>query len=168
SLSRGEGTVWRGEGGPAALSDLDFAVVVPGEAAFERVSRVTASAARALTRRLGERGLVGGVGVGVYTREGLARQAGRPGTLEARRSAQVLRGDASLREAYPVFEEHEVPLEEALVLLENRGAELLLAWPGREAGSDPRRMLQAMYAGWKAQLDGAFALVLTLGLCPAT
>jgi predicted nucleotidyltransferase len=126
SLARGEGTVWRGEGGPVALSDIDFAAVLPDESAHARAARVAPALTRALARRLGERGLVGGVDVGVYTRQRLARQQRRPGTLEARRSAIVLRGEESLRASYPAFEEHAIPPDEALVLLENRGAELLL------------------------------------------
>jgi hypothetical protein len=168
SLARGEGTVWRGVAGPVALSDVDLALVLPDEAARARAAAVAPALARGLAHRLLEHGVLGGCDLGVYTPERLARQERRPGTLEARRSGRVLFGPADLASCYPAFEERDVPPEEALVLLENRGAELLLAWPGADAGADPRAALNSMYAGLKAQLDGALAFVVATGECPAT
>jgi len=146
SLARGEGTVWRGAAGPFALSDVDFALVLPDEAARGRAAAVAPALARALAHRLHERGVLGGCDLGVYTPERLARQERRPGTLEARRGGRVLFGPAELASRYPAFEERDVPPEEALVLLENRGAELLLAWPGADAGADPRAALRIDWA----------------------
>jgi hypothetical protein len=168
SLARGEGTVWRGAAGPVALSDVDLALVLPDEAARGRAAAVAPALARGLAHRLLEHGVLGGCDLGVYTPERLARQERRPGTLEARRSGRVLFGPADLASRYPAFEERDVPPEEALVLLENRGAELLLAWPGADAGAEPRLALNSMYAGLKAQLDGALAFVVATGECPAT
>lgn len=168
SLARGEGTVWRGAGGPVALSDIDLAAVLPDGAARDRALKVAGPLRRGVTRRLAERGLIGGFDLGVYAPEDLGRQGPRPGTLEVRRSGHVLSGMKELTAGYPAFEEKDVPAEEALVLLENRGAELLLAWPGEAGPEDERRALAAMYAGLKTSLDGAFALVLGEGQCPAT
>ena len=168
SLARGEGTVWRGEGGPRALSDIDLAAVVMDEAARVRALDVAPFVARGVARRLGARGLAGGFDLGVYTPETLARQGPRPGTLEYRRSGRVLQGAHDLASRFPALVERDVPSEEALVLLENRGAELLLAWPGAIGADDVDGALQSLYAGMKAQLDGAFALVVAHGQCPAT
>ncbi|MEP7028802.1 MAG: nucleotidyltransferase domain-containing protein [Candidatus Eisenbacteria bacterium] len=168
SLARGEGTVWRGAHGPVALSDIDLAVVVRDEPARERAAQVARALRAGVNRRLAERGLLGGFDLGLYTRAGLARQAPRPGTLEYRRSGRVLAGAADATAGFPALEEKDVPAEEALVLLENRGAELLLAWPGGAGPDDPGSALRAMYAGLKAQLDGAFAFVVAQGECPAS
>jgi hypothetical protein len=172
SLARGEGTVWRGFGGPVALSDLDLAAVVRGKA--ERARATAPHVREGIERRLAARGLLGGFDLGVYAPEDLARQGPRPGTLEYRRSGRVLVGRADLTAGFPALEEQDVPPEEALVLLENRGAELLLAWPGESGGPDPSgstaswQALAALYAGMKTVLDGAFALVVQSGSCPAS
>lgn len=168
SLARGEGTVWRGAQGPRALSDVDLALVLPEGPAKARAALVAPQIARGVARRLSQRGLGGGFDLGVYARSDLARQGPRPGTLEYRRSGRVLAGPAEGVAGFPALEEKDVPPEEALVLLENRGAELLLAWPGAAGPGESEKALQAMYAGLKAQLDGAFAFVVTHGECPAT
>ncbi len=168
SLARGEGTVWRGVHGPLALSDIDLAVVVADGAARERAARIAREVRVGVSRRLGERGLAGGFDLGLYAPADLARQGPRPGTLEYRRSGRVLVGAEDAMAGFPALEEKDVPAEEALVLLENRGAELLLAWPGGAGPDDPLIALRAMYAGLKAQLDGAFAFVVAQGECPVT
>lgn len=168
SLARGEGTVWRGAGGPLALSDVDLALVLPDEATRARAVAIAPSLAAGLRARLVERGAIGGLDLGVYTPERLSRQERRPGVLEARRSGRVLFGPLDLPGRFPAFDEADVPAEEALVLLENRGAELLLAFPGADVGRDAHAALGAMHAGMKAQLDGAFAFVVATGECPAT
>ena len=168
SLARGEGTVWRGAHGPLALSDVDFAVVVEDAAARARAERVVRDVRVGVTRRLAERGLVGGFDLGLYAPSDLGRQGPRPGTLEYRRSGQVLAGGQEWTAGFPALEEKDVPAEEALVLLENRGAELLLAWPGAAGAEQAGPALKAMYAGLKARLDGAFAFVVAQGECPAT
>ena len=168
SLARGEGTVWRGALGPVALSDLDLAVVLPTAGARDRAAEVAPALTSGVARRLRGQGLLGGFDLGVYAPEDLARQGPRPGTLEYRRHGRVLSGATEILAGFPALEESDVPPEEALVLLENRGAELLLAWPGAAGPEDGERALMAMYAGLKTRLDGAFALVLAEGSCPAT
>jgi hypothetical protein len=172
SLARGEGTVWRGIGDPVALSDIDLAAILPDAGARDRAAGLAQAAKAGIARRLLARGLSGGFDLGVYAPEDLAKQGPRPGTLEYRRSGRVLVGPEGLTAGFPALEEGDVPPEEALVLLENRGAELLLAWPGplgTEAGpEESRRALAAMYAGMKTVLDGAFALLVQSGSCPAS
>ena len=166
SLARGEGTVWRGAGGPVALSDIDLAAVLPDAPARDRAAGLAQAAKAGIARRLGV-----AFDLGVYAAEDLAKQGPRPGTLEYRRSGRVLVGPESLTAGFPALMERDVPPEEALVLLENRGAELLLAWPGPqgpEAGpEESRHALAALYAGMKTVLDGAFALLVQSGSCPA-
>jgi hypothetical protein len=123
--------------------------------------------ARGLTRRLPDRGVDGAVDLGVYAPRDLARMTPRPGTLELRRSGRVLAGQADVLAGVTALEEKDVPREEALVLLENRGIELLLAWPGDAGPGERTRHLNALYAGLKAWLDGAFAFVVAHGRCPA-
>jgi hypothetical protein len=169
SLARGEGTVWRGASGVRVLSDLDFAFVAKDAAARDRAKAVAPYVARGLERRLAEgHGLAGPVDLGVYAEEDLPRQSPRPGTLEFRRSARVLYGPKDLATGFPAVAEQDVPFEEALVLLENRGVELLAAWPGAASPDDETKHLRALYAGLKAWLDGAFALLVSRGSCPAT
>ena len=172
SLARGEGTVWRGAGGPLALSDIDLAAVLPDASSRDRAAGLAQAAKAGIARRLAARGLLGGFDLGIYAPENLAKQGPRPGTLEYRRSGRVLAGPESLTAGFPALEEGDVPPEEALVLLENRGAELLLAWPGPQgldAGpEESRHALAAMYAGMKTVLDGAFALLVQSGSCPAS
>ena len=167
SLARGEGTVWRGFGGPAALSDIDLAAVLPNAEARDRAAAKAFAVRAGIAARLAAAGLLGGFDLGVYAREDLGRQGPRPGTLEYRRSGRVLLGPADLTAGFPAMTEGDVPPEEALVLLENRGAELLLAWP-KAGPEESTRALAAMYAGMKAVLDGAFALVVQSGSCPAS
>jgi predicted nucleotidyltransferase len=168
SLARGEGTVWRDGDRTRALSDVDLAIVFADRAGRERGRAIAGDVARGLVRRMTGRGLLGPVDLGVYAREDLARQAPRPGTLEMRRSGRVLWGPPDLTAHFPALEERDVPREEALVLLENRGIELLHAWPGAVRADDVDRQLVAMYAGWKAVVDAAFAFVVAHGRCPAT
>ena len=168
SLARGEGTVWRDGDRVRALSDVDLAIVFPDRAGRERGRAIAGDVSRGLARRLFRRGLLGPVDLGVYTLEDLARQAPRPGTLEMRRSGRVLWGPPDLTASFPALAESDVPRDEALVLSENRGIELLHAWPGAVPADDVDRQLVALYAGMKAVVDAAFAFVVAHGRCPAT
>lgn len=168
SLSRGEGTVWRDGDRVRALSDVDLVIVFADREGRDRGRAVVADVARGLSRRLRRRGLLGPVDLGVHAEADLGRQSPRPGTLEMRRSGRVLWGPPDLTARFPALDEGDVPREEALVLSENRGIELLHAWPGSAPAGDPDRQLAAMYAGMKAVVDAAFAFVVAHGRCPAT
>ncbi len=168
SLARGEGTVWRDGVRVRALSDLDLAIVFAEPAAAARARAIAPATARGLARRLRARGLLGPVDLGVYALADLPRQGPRPGTLEMRRSGRVLWGPPDLPARFPELAEQDVPRDEALVLLENRGIELLHAWPGDAPADDVDRQLVGMYAGLKAVVDAAFALVVATGRVPAT
>ena len=168
SLARGEGTVWRSGARVRALSDVDLAIVFADRAGRERARAIAPHVARGLTRRLAGQGLLGPVDLGVYAAADLPRMGPRPGTLEMRRSGRVLWGPPDLTARFPALEEKDVPREEALVLLENRGIELLHAWPGAVPADDVDGQLVALYAGWKTIVDAAFAFVVAHGRCPAT
>ncbi len=167
SLARGEGTVWRGRGGPRVLSDIDLVFVTANEGARDRGRAIAPYVARGLTRRLPDRAEDGAVDLGVYAPGDLVHMGPRPGTLELVRSGRVLAGPHDATAGLPALEEKDVPREEAIVLLENRGIELLLAWPGDAGPGETTRHLNALYAGLKAWLDGAFAFVVAHGRCPA-
>lgn len=168
SLARGEGTVWRDGARVRALSDVDLALVFADRGAAGRARALAPAVARGLARRMREKGLVGPVDVGVLAADDLARLGPRPGTLELRRSGRVLWGPPDLTARFPALDEQDLPRDEALVLLENRGIELLHAWPGAAPAGDVDRQLAAMYAGLKAVVDAAFAFVVAHGRCPAT
>jgi predicted nucleotidyltransferase len=168
SLARGEGTVWRDGARVRALSDIDLAMVFAEPAQAARARAIAPATARGLARRLRARGLLGPVDLGVYALADLPRQGPRPGTLEMRRSGRVLWGPSDLAARFPELAETDVPRDEAVVLLENRGIELLHAWPGDAPADDVDRQLVGMYAGLKAVVDGAFALVVATGRVPAT
>ena len=160
--------MWRDGARVRALSDVDLAIVFADREGRERGRAIAGDVARGLARRMTARGFLGPVDLGVYAREDLARQAPRPGTLEMRRSGRVLWGPPDLPASFPAIDEADVPRDEALVLSENRGIELLHAWPGAARADDADRQLVAMYAGMKAVVDAAFAFVVAHGRCPAT
>ena len=151
-----------------ALSDVDLAFVFADAAQAARARAIAPATARGLARRLRARGLLGPVDLGVHALADLPRQGPRPGTLEMRRSGRVLWGPQDLPARFPDLAEQDVPRDEAVVLLENRGIELLHAWPGDAPADDVDRQLVGMYAGLKAVVDGAFALVVATGRVPAT
>ena len=161
----GEGVWCRWQERWVTLSDLDLYAVMPDEPAARAARARSRAGHDGLGARLLALGVAAPLELGVITRAGLARQPARPGTIELRRRGQVIAGDASVLAALPHHEPRDVSREETLLLLENRGFELLLAHPGIAAGDDLRR-LRARHALLKAVADLATVLALVHGELP--
>jgi predicted nucleotidyltransferase len=160
--------VWtRDEGRPVSLSDLDLYVVMPSERSRD-AARARAAADRAgLAARLLAIGFAAPLEVGFHTPPDLERLPARPGTLELRRRGRVVEGDPSWLARVPAWEAREVSGEEVLLLLENRGFELLWA---ESMPADGRALtaLRRRHAVLKAALDLAAVITLAAGEYPET
>lgn len=159
-------SVWLETGGRrVTLSDVDLYAAMRDEgarrAAAERAHRGRAPAAA----RLREAGLEAPLEVGFLTREGLSRMPARPGTIELARHGRVVAGDGSALARVPRWSPRDVPAEEAALLLENRGFELLLAWPAL-GSAEPLERARARHGTLKAAGDLAVVLALRAGELP--
>lgn len=148
-------TTWNGR--RITLSDVDLYAILRDDAACARATarrRADTVDAGALL----EAGLAAPLEVGFLTREGFGRAAARPGTLEIARRARVVFGDAGVLRDAPAWTAEDVPFEETLLLLENRGFDLLVAHAARaHEGLDA---LRARHAVLKAAADLAGVLAL--------
>src|SRR5262249_2288674 len=118
--------VWTAlEGRTVSLSDVDLYAVMRSEAAAAgaRAERSPGASAR---RRLSW-GLLAPVEVAYVTLAGLSRMPARPGTVELARSGRVVAGDPGALARLPRWQPAAIDAEERLLLLENRGFELLWA-----------------------------------------
>lgn len=164
SAAKGE-MVWAcHDGRRVTLSDLDLYVVTSGPGDRDearRRAREGLAAARARARRAG---LEAPLEVAFFTPLDLQALPARPATLELRRSARVVEGEARWLERVPDWRPQDIGREERLLLLENRGFELLWALPRlADAGLDA---LRARHAVLKVALDVAGARCLAAGAYP--
>jgi predicted nucleotidyltransferase len=165
SHASGEGVWCRWREHPVTLSDVDLYAIVPDEAEA-RAARARIRAGRhGLAPRLLALGFAAPLELAVLTHSGLARQPARPGTLELARRGRVVAGDPTAIASLPRFTPRDVPFEETLLLLENRGFELLLAHAGLGA-DDELAALRARHALLKAATDLATVLTLARGELP--
>jgi len=147
SLGRGE--VWAAEndGGLDVYSDVDLYVVARAPSDVGAI-RAAARTIAALDSTVPGARFLRAADIGVYTRADLAAQPLRPGTAELARYHVTLYGDDGIPAGLRNREATEIPMEEALYLLENRAMELSGAGP--DAGAHARLALaQAL----KARLD---------------
>lgn len=153
------------EGRTVTLSDVDAWLVVANESARIAAESRLRTALPALAGALAVEGLAAPIDASVFTRTRLARMPARPATLELRHRGRVVWGDASALDAVADHDPSAIPVEEALLLLENRAFELLLAWPGL---SDPRALTRARarHGVLKTALDLIAALALETGELP--
>ena len=165
SHASGEGVWCEWQGRRVTLSDLDVYAILPDEHAVG-AARARARAAReGLSARLLEIGLAAPLELGLLTRGGLSRQPAKPGTIELARRGRVIAGDRDVLAVMPRWTPGDVSREELLLLLENRGFELLLAHPGVVSG-DALRRLRARHALLKASADLATVMALAHGELP--
>lgn len=158
--------VWLEHGGRrVALSDVDLYAAMRDEAACGAAAARAAAGRVAASVRLRAVGLEAPLEVGFLTAAGLARMPAKPGTIELARHGRVVAGDAAAHARVPRWSPRDVPAEEAMLLLENRGLELLLAWPllGSE---DPLERARARHGTLKAAADLAAVLSLAGGELP--
>ena len=158
--------VWIEERGRAvSLSDLDLYVVLEDEAAC-RAARARQRAARAgLARRCLAFGLAAPLEAGFHTALGLARLPARPGTIELSRHGRVVQGDPRALDLVPRVAASDVSVEEVLLLLENRGCELLWCRPWL-AAPEPLERARGRHAVLKCALDLAGVAALLAGEYP--
>ena len=164
SHATGEGAWCVHEGRTVTLSDLDVYVVLPDEAACRAAMARARRGQEGLAARLLELGIAAPLETCFRTPAGLRRLPARPGTIELARRGRVVFGDAGVLACLPGWSAADVPREETLLLLENRGLELLLARSFRTA--DPLGALRARHALLKAVADLATVLALAHGEMP--
>jgi hypothetical protein len=158
--------VWIDEAGRSVcLSDVDLYAVMPDRTA-QRAAAARARAARAgLTRRLLGLGLAAPLEVAFLTPPDLERLPARPATLELARHGRVLSGEPEWLGRVPRYTARDIPFEERLLMLENRGFELL--WAHAYLESEPIQRWRARHEVLKCALDLAGALALARGEYPA-
>lgn len=165
SHATGEAVWFERDGRRLSLSDVDLYAAMRDpracRAAAERARRGRAAAAE----RLHAAGIDSPLEVGFLTLDGLARMGAKPGTIELARHGVVVWGDPAALARVPRWAPREVPAEEAALLLENRGLELLSAWP-RIASPDALDRLHARHASLKTAADLASVLALRAGELP--
>ncbi len=153
--------------GRRILSDIDLYVVVKS-AATQRQARAAArkeiGELGADARRLG---LWAPIDVGFYRPEELQALPARPGTIELARLGRCVWGDPSVLARLGGRDTARVSMEEVLLLLENRGYDLLGAW-GWLARGGAEGAWRAAHASLKSALDLASVLGLTRGRYAAT
>ena len=158
--------VWAGlQGRPVSLSDVDLYVLLDDDAACRAARLRRRPALKGLARRCLAFGLAAPLEAGFLTAAGLARLPARPGTLELSRHGRAIGGDASALELVPRWRPADVSTEEILLLLENRGCELLWCRP-RIASSDPLERLKGRHSVLKCALDLAGVAALLGGEYP--
>lgn len=158
--------VWVTVGGRSVtLSDLDLYAVLPSQVEARAAEARRRADLPGLGRRLLDLGLAAPLEVAFFTAQDLERLPARPATIELVRCGQAIDGDATVLERVPRWRPADVPLEEVLLLLENRAFELLLAWSGLAAAGELAR-LQSRHAVLKTVLDLATALALQAGELP--
>lgn len=165
SHASGEAVWCRVDGRDWTLSDLDVYAVLTDEAACREARRRAAAGRTAAAERLAALGVAGPLEVGFLTASGLRRLPARPGTIELARRGRVVRGEAALLDLVPAWTPAGVSREETTLLLENRGFELLIAWP-RLADASELARYRARHALLKAAADLASVLLLVTGELP--
>lgn len=151
SHASGEAVWVEHEGRAVSLSDIDLYAVMRDPGAAEAAAARARAGRAGLAARLLESGLAAPLEIGFLTRDDLARQGARPGTLELSRCGAVVWGDASVTSAFPRWTVADVPFEEVRLLLENRAFELLDAFSG--VSEDGLAQLRARHAVLKAAAD---------------
>ena len=165
SHAAGAGVWAREEGRPVSLSDLDVYVVVPDAYARDAARHRAVLDRPGLAARLLSIGLAAPLEVGFHTPDDLARLPARPGTLDLRRRGRVVDGDPAYLERVPAWQPRDVSQEETLLLLENRGFELLWA-EGLPDDGRPLTALRRRHAVLKCALDLASVMALSEGCLP--
>ncbi len=165
SHASGEAVWAEVEGRALTLSDLDLYVVVSDRREAGAARRRASAARPALERRCLALGIAAPIEAGFHTIDDLARLPARPATLALRRHGRVVRGDPAVLDRIPSYEALDVEAEEVALLLENRGCELLAAWPLLGA-PDRLGRLRGRHAVLKCALDLATTVALADGAFP--
>lgn len=164
SHASGEAVWASSQGRMISLSDLDVYGVLADQAAVKAAELRLREAWDRLRAPLAALGFAAPLEMGFLTRAGFARMPARPGVIEMRRHGRVVEGDADVIRMVPAWSAAQVSQEEQVLLLENRGFELLLAAPA-VARSATERLL-ARHATLKTALDLAGVMALSAGEWP--
>jgi len=148
------------DGRRLTLSDVDAWVIAADESHRRALEQRLREQLPALRETLAAAGLAAPIDVSALTPRRLERMPLRPATFELRGRGRVLWGDAGLLARVPEASATDIPVEERLLLLENRAFELLLAWPALGHTSILRRAA-ARHGVLKAAVD--LALVIAMG-----
>lgn len=165
SHATGEAAWLEHAGRRVTLSDVDVYAVMRDEGACRAAAGRARAGRAAAADRLRAAGLEAPLEVGFLTLAGLARMPAKPGTLELARHGRVVAGEPSALARVPRWSPRDVPAEEGALLLENRGLELLLAWP-KLGSADALERSQARHGTLKAAADLATVLALRCGELP--
>lgn len=153
------------DGRRLTLSDLDLYAVLPDRGAVAAAERRRKQDHPMSPERLVALGLAAPLEITFTTPEGLARMVARPSSIELARSALVVSGDSGWARRLPRHDARDVSREEVLLLLENRGFELLSART-LHSSAQPLAPWRARHATLKAALDLAGVLCLLSGAYP--
>lgn len=165
SHATGEAVWFEFDGRRFTLSDVDLYAVMRDAGACRTAAERARRGRSAAAERLGAAGIEAPLEVGFLTADGLSRMTARPGTIDLVRHGVAVAGDPAVLGRVPRFSPREVSAEEAGLLLENRGFELLDAWP-KLASPEPRVRLHARHATLKAAADLAAVLALRASELP--
>jgi predicted nucleotidyltransferase len=164
SHATGEGVWVEWDGRRVTLSDLDVYAVMPDDVSARAAAARARQERAGIRDRLLELGVAAPLETGFLTLSGLARLPAKPGTIELARRGRLVYGDAAALAGLPRHCAGDVPREETLLLLENRGFELLMARGPSTAA--PLAALRARHALLKAVADLATVLALDCGELP--
>ena len=165
SHAGGEAVWIEHRGGLVSLSDIDLYVLLDDDGECRAARARSCDSLKVLARRCLAFGLAAPLEVGFHTPSGIQRLPARPGTIELSRHGRVIHGDARALDLVPRFREGDVSAEEILLLLENRGCELLWCRPLLSADA-PLDRLKGRHATLKCALDLAAAACLLGGEYP--
>jgi hypothetical protein len=156
SLATNEASVVLGEGAPLLLSDVDLVTIVTSLASLRDWSPRRGELGRACEALWPEMTFSGRVDVGLMLREDLGRLPARPGVIDMRSRGEVLWGNPRILDLVPSYAPADITVEEAVILVENRGVALLDARSGRE-GTDEGSEYAWLYGIARAYTDLAAA-----------
>jgi hypothetical protein len=159
SHATGEAVWVTHEGRRVSLSDLDLWVVLSDERERRDALTRLGAAEPVLSRQARVVGFLAPIEVTLVTPATLSTLPARPDTLEVAARGRVLAGEDSWLARMPAHAAADIPWEEALLLLENRGFELLWARSAAATGA-PLDTLRARHAVLKTALDLAAVLAL--------
>lgn len=158
SFALGEGSVAVDEGRQVFLSDIDLVLVLSEIDEHRRLLAVRRELGEACEQLMPEADFVGRIDVGVVHESELGSFSRSPGVFDMRSAGVVLYGDDSVLRDLPLFDPSRIEPIESLILLENRIASLLGAFPKGEVRERSR---------FDYQIAKTYTDILTSSLCLA-
>jgi hypothetical protein len=163
SAARGEVAAFVAGAGIEIYSDVDVFVVVASPRDLEAIRRRARRAASGVPRDGGGWSIIPEPGIGVFSEEDFLRQKTRPGTVEIADAHVVLHGNGETPKRARKFAASDIPVSEALYLIENRLTELAGISDGLEEDPSDGTRRYLVYAVLKSCLDAASAVLIAAG-----